>query len=62
MADLLMAVRRDRGGELEAEPVVVEVHAGEVRLELDDGVALTLDRTELQALLADRDLPASEAA
>jgi len=43
--------RHDEIGEMEAEPVVVEVEDGRVRLSLDDGEILSFDVKELRAAL-----------
>jgi len=51
---MVMADRVERGGEIEAEPVVLELVGGVLRLALDDGGVLALDVEDvLDVILGD---------
>lgn len=58
---LLMCVR-ESGGDMEAEPVLVELAGDDVVLVLDDGDRITLSRDQLAEALEDPDMRINEAA
>lgn len=54
IADLLMATRTDKAGDVESEPIVVLLDDdGRVRLKLDDGERIDFDLDELLAIVVE---------
>ena len=51
MTERLLMADRTHGGEIEAEPVVAAVDGDRLRLVLDDGDVIDLDRSEVAALM-----------
>lgn len=54
MSTLVMVDRHDGAGEVEAEPVVVDVDGETAVLTLDDGIELVFDTEALRAALDQR--------